>query len=152
MHVALSLGTFPVTLRKFPLNLRRDTVRSHRPGEWGLLGLSGGANIICIGFQYYLNTVSLPTHSSTLGNCSWWFPSDLWFVSDHSKLLSSSSLTVAWFCEVQYHSDPCRRPSSGVMFSISLCFQSILCGKKSKDEDFGQCSCGTGDQGGILAW
>lgn len=40
----------------------------------------------------------------------------------------------------------------GVGVSISLCFQSILCGKKSKDENFRQCSCGAGGQGGILAW
>lgn len=123
----------------------RDTVRSHRAGEGGLLGLPGGANIICIDFQYYLNTVSLPTYC-------WWFPSDLWFVSGHNKLLSSPSLTIAWYCRVPYCSDPCRCPSWGVAFSVSLCFQSILCGKKSKDEDSGQCSCGAGGHGGILAW
>lgn len=39
--------------------------------ERGLLGLSGGANIIHIGFQYYVNTVSLPTQGRTLGNRCW---------------------------------------------------------------------------------
>lgn len=108
---------------------QRNTVRSHIPGEGGLLGLSGGASMICIGFGYYFNV----THSSTLRNC--WFARDLWFVSNHSKHRSSPSPTTAPLCKVQYR-DPCSCPSSGLVVSPSQYFQFILCGKKSKDEDF----------------
>lgn len=125
---------------------QRNTVRSHTPGEGGLLGLSGGANMICIGFWYYFNV----THSSTLGNC--WFARDLWFVSNHSKHRSSPSPTTAPLCKVQYR-DPCSCPSSGLVVSPSQYFQFILCGKKKQGWGFlSQCSCGMRGHGDILAW
>lgn len=102
-----------------------------------------------IGFWYYLNVVSLCTHSSTLGKC--WFARDLWFVSDHSKHQSSPSPTTGPLCKVQYR-DPCSFPSWCLVVSTSLYFQFILCGKKSKGEDFCQCSYGTRGHDDILAW
>lgn len=106
-----------------PMILWQGNTGSHTPGDGGLLGLSGGASMICIGFWYYLNVVSLPTHSSTMGNC--WFTKDLWFVSDHSKHRSCPSPTTAPLCKVQYR-DPCSCPSSGLVVSTSQYFQFIL--------------------------
>lgn len=95
--------------------MRKEHSKSHtrkgravRPVWWGQHGLRR--------FLYYLNLVSLPTHSSTLGNKS--------LICEGSVIClwtqqTSPSPTRAPLCKVQYRG-PCSCPSWGWWFLL-LC-------------------------------
>lgn len=109
----------------------RKTIRSHTPGEGGQLGLSGGANMVYVGFCYYLNVVSLHTHSRTLGHH--WLARDLslWFVCDNSKHWLSPSPTTAPLCEVQYR-DQYSCASWGWWFLLVCIFSPFYVEKRAR--------------------